>query len=228
MKHRILSLIMALILSFSRAVNASASNTSPDLTMPGSLSFVMEYDNKPLTDGRMNMYYVGSIEKTVDATYDFAILDALGMDCLTEEQLNNPEIAASMLTKAKAALGETKRLSAPIENGSAVFADLATGLYLVWQEEADASTGMSPIRPFLISVPRWQGDSYALDVTGAPKVPIETEPTEPPPPPPPPPPELPQTGQLNWPIPVMALSGAILIIVGWILCASRKRCRYEK
>ena len=30
-------------------------------------------------------------------------------------------------------------------------------------------------------------------------------------------PTLPQTGQLNWPIPFMACSGVLLFAVGWVL-----------
>ena len=56
-----------------------------------------------------------------------------------------------------------------------------------------------------------------------PEVPTEpTEPTEPPPPPPPPPPHLPQTGQLNWPIPVMAMMGCAMFVLGVFLYSGRK------
>ena len=227
MKNRILSWMMALMLLIVLAVNASAATTTlmPDLSSHGSLTFTMEYDGAPLKDGRLHTYYIGSIESVAEDVYDFAILPELGASRLTEEQLNDPDVAAAMLENAKKVLGEDARVTAPIVNGQALFEDLATGLYLVWQEEADASANMSAIRPFMISVPRWKGTRFVLDVTAAPKVPIETKPTEPPPPPPP---DLPQTGRLNWPIPVLGVSGTILIIVGWILCAGRKRCKYEK
>ena len=52
--------------------------------------------------------------------------------------------------------------------------------------------------------------------------------TSEPPTPPPPPPDLPQTGQLNWPIPTMAIAGAVLLVLGWILLAGRKRVDHEE
>ena len=131
-----------------------------------------------------------------------------------------------MLQAAKSVL--TDYLRAPIADGKVSFSDLKAGLYLVWQDDADASDGYDAIHPFLISVPRWQNGAYAMHVEADPKVPLETEPTTPPPPPPPPPPELPQTGQLNWPVPVMAVTGMALFVVGWILCWRGKRMENEK
>jgi hypothetical protein len=95
------------------------------------------------------------------------------------------------------------------------------GLYLAFQNEADATKGYSALQPFFISVPQLQGDTYVLDIIARPKVPLK--PAPPPPPPPPPPPEIPPTGQLNWPVPVMASLGGLLLVLGLILCARGKR-----
>ncbi|MCD7821787.1 MAG: hypothetical protein LUG64_06230, partial [Clostridiales bacterium] len=41
--------------------------------------------------------------------------------------------------------------------------------------------------------------------------------------------KLPQTGQLNWPVPVLAVSGVVLFALGWGLSRSgRKREGYAK
>jgi hypothetical protein len=39
---------------------------------------------------------------------------------------------------------------------------------------------------------------------------------------------LPKTGQLNWPIPLMALAGVVLLLVGWRLYVQGKREKHEK
>ncbi|MBE6967137.1 MAG: LPXTG cell wall anchor domain-containing protein [Ruminococcaceae bacterium] len=39
---------------------------------------------------------------------------------------------------------------------------------------------------------------------------------------------MPQTGQLNWPVPVMAIIGATLFITGWVLCLRKKRIKDEE
>ena len=36
-------------------------------------------------------------------------------------------------------------------------------------------------------------------------------------------PTLPQTGQLNWPVPVLAVSGVVLFTIGWLICFNRKK-----
>lgn len=36
-------------------------------------------------------------------------------------------------------------------------------------------------------------------------------------------PVLPQTGQLNWPVPVLACSGVLLFAIGWALCNGQRR-----
>lgn len=89
-------------------------------------------------------------------------------------------------------------LTAPIEGGKAVFSQLMPGLFVVPQKEADASDGFTAIHPFLISLPRWDGEQYVYDLTAKPKVSLEPKPTEPPTEPPDP--WLPQTGQTNWPV----------------------------
>lgn len=226
MKRRIVFMLTAVALLLALAVNASADNSMPDLTKKGSLTFIMEFGGEPLTNGKLNLYYVASIEMIEQDKYGYRLVEALNGYDLDLENINDPDLATELLSCVQNA--SLQQITAPIKDGVVKFDKLDTGLYLVWQNEEDASEGFSPIQPFVISVPQWQNDHYALDVVAAPKVPIETEPSPPPPPPPPPPPNLPQTGQLNWPIPVMALSGVVLIILGLILCVGRKRSGHEE
>lgn len=226
MKNRIVSILLALAMLFVIAVNASATNAMPDLDKKGSLTFTMELGGQPLTSGKLNLYQVGTIEELSEDEYGFRLFAAVGRTAVTQDELYDPVVAEEILTSAKDS--GLPAITAPIENGTVKFENLQTGLYVVWQDEGDAPEGLLPIQPFLISVPRWQGDHYALDVEAEPKVPVETKPTEPTEPTTPPDDKLPQTGQLNWPIPVMALSGAVLMIIGWILCLGRKRSGYEK
>jgi hypothetical protein len=230
MYNRIWTVLVTLCLLFALTVNASATEADPlpDLTRKGSLSFTMEVDGVPLDSGRLNLYHVATISRTSQQQYAFTLLDALAGAgaTLDPENLYDGAQAQRLLTCAQTVFDSY--LSKPIENGQVHFADLEAGLYLVWQRPEDASAGYDAIAPFLISIPKWQDGDYTFHVQAHPKVPIETEPTPPPPPPPSPPPDLPQTGQLNWPVPVMAMAGVTLLIVGWILCAGRKRCGHEK
>ena len=222
MKNRILSALLALILMSALIVHASAVHPVPDLSQNGSLTFVMDLDGTALDNGNLNLYKVGEIAED-DGNYFFQLMDERE---ITKESQIDENLAKEMLTLAKE-MSLTK-LTAPIEAGSTEFADLPVGLYVVWQDEKDATKGLFPIQPFLISVPRFQNGTYEPNVLAKPKNAPETIPPESTEPPPPPPPKLPQTGQLNWPVPVMAVSGMVLFVLGWILCAGRKRTGDEK
>jgi hypothetical protein len=232
MYNRILSILVALSLLFVCAVKTSAmaqeSATMPDLTQKGSLTFTMDVEGVPLDSGSLNLYYVATVTLMTHKQYDFRLLDALAAagGRLNTQDLYDDEQAWDLLIVAQDALDQY--LTQPIRDGKACFTALEAGLYLAWQSPDDASEGYDAIAPFLISVPRLQDEVYVMDVEADPKVPLETEPTTPPPPPPPPPPELPQTGQLNWPVPVMAVTGMALFVVGWILCWRGKRMENEK
>ena len=225
MKNRIWSFTLTLVLLCTLAVNASASDPIPDLSQNGSITFSMDLNDVLLDSGSMNLCKVGEIEKQ-DSNYSFQLIEKLQDSDVLLDKLDDPILAEELLTLAKEK--DLEKITAPITEGKAVFTDLPVGLYVVWQDDQDATRGFSPIQPFLISVPKFQDDEYALDVTADPKVPVETTPPETTTPPSPPDEYLPYTGQLNWPIPVMALSGAVLFIVGWILCAGRKRTENEK
>lgn len=225
MKNRMISLLLALVCVCALTVNASASHPVPDLSRNGSLTFVMDLDGKLLDGGKLNLYRVGDITEE-DGNYGFQVIEQLQGADVSLEDVSDPVAAEQLLTIAK--VMELEKLSAPITQGKAVFTDLPVGLYVVWQDGADATKGYGPIQPFLISIPKFQNDTYVTDVVADPKVPLETAPPETTAPPTEPDEDLPQTGQLNWPVPVMAVSGAALILAGLILCTSRKRTGDEK
>ena len=143
--------------------------------------------------------------------------------------LDNPALAKELALRS--VHHSLPQLRSEIQEGSATFTGLEPGLYVVTQTEP--SNGFFPIQTFLLSLPRWTEAGYIYDLTAAPKVPLEPEPTEPSAPtaptaPPKPGTTLPQTGQLNWPVPVMAVAGVILIFVGWLSCLRRKRSENEE
>ena len=226
MKKRILSMLAVLLLLGSVALTAFASEI-PDLTKNGSITFTMDWENKPLNSGSLSIYRVGIIAAD-KSLYHFELIDALKDSKLSLEKVDDPNLAKDLAILAlKKNLTEIKT---HIKNGKAVFPDVAPGLYVVMQNAEDASNGFAPINPFLISVPQYENGVYELDVTADPKVPFESIPTDPTKPKPTKPtgPTLPQTGQLNWPVPLLAVSGVALFAVGWILFSGRKKDDYEK
>lgn len=215
MKLRLIPLLMALILVVSPLVHA---HPVPDLTKNGTITFTLRFQGEPIDGGTMELYRVGDIVEA-DGNYAFALVPELAGSGLNLENPDDPALAKE-LARLMPDSGLTPR-SARVEDGIAAFRDVEPGLYLVTQPEA--ADGFDELDPFLISMPRYEDGTYITDVTAKPKVPLETEPTEPTDPtepttPGPVEPELPQTGQLNWPVPLMAVMGLFLFVLGWILC----------
>ena len=221
MKKRIITCLIVLLLVGSLTVSA---HEVPDLTRKGSIAFCMDWEGEPLTGGTLTMYRVGDIVED-DGNYSFAAVP--GLKNQVPDDLNDPALAASMVAAAENAGLESITVS--VENGEAVFTDVAPGLYVVIQKKA--AEGFSPLSPFFISMPQFRDGRYEYDIAADPKVSLEPEPTEPTQPKPtepkPPVPSLPQTGQLNWPVPILAAAGFGLFLAGGILCSGRKKEKHE-
>lgn len=119
-------------------------------------------------------------------------------------------------------------------SGFAQFQNLSMGLYLLVQ--TTPAPHYSAVNPFVITVPLWDeaSDSWVYQVNAAPKMdsptykppgggkedpPTPPTPPDPPgeevPPSPPDTPKLPQTGQLWWPVWILAAGGLVLFSAGW-------------
>lgn len=223
MKNRFAAMAMAmlLLLSLPLAVRGKAAETQTC-----TLTVHMIWKDTALTGGSLSLCRVGSAENG-----EFQFLPELA-DCAPE-----PEALAR-----KAAENKLPAAIATVRNGVARFAGLEAGLYLVTQKEP--CTGYSPIKPFLLSLPVEENGRLLYDISASPKVSPEPENTDPSlptvgpdetvpettvPPATVPPgiePTLPQTGQLNWPVPVMAVAGTLLLGLGCWLYFGKKE-EYE-
>lgn len=217
MKKCILWLMLLCLLV--TAVPQAQARESLDVSRTGSMTFLFVWEDTPLDTGNLTLTRVGDIVRT-----HFEWIPQLRDSGLS---LKNPE-DRELAGKLAAAVQEREiaGITAPIEDGKAVFTDLATGLYLVTQQEA--CEGFDPVSPFLISLPRLENGSYVYDISAQPKVglePLPTEPTETDPTSPTDP-QLPQTGQMNWPVPAMAVAGLAMLVLGLYLCFGKKN-RHE-
>lgn len=222
-KRSPLMLILLLILMQGFAI-AAAATSLPDLTRKGSLTIEMRWNGEKLRDGQLRICKIADIHAD---TARFELIEPLQGEDLS---LENPADSA-VAEKALALVSEKQlpMLSAPITEGVARFENLETGLYLVYQTQQDASDGFAPIKPYLISVPYLSGGKYVMDVTAKPKVPLEEVPTVPTEPEPTKPTDsqLPQTGQLNWPVPILVVGGLVLFLLGWFLCFDGNKKKHE-
>lgn len=216
---RLFTALMAVVLLCPLMAYASE---GPDLSRKGSITVEMVYDKEPVKGGALSAWYVGSIEgNKFVKTPEMAAFPG-SYDNVTDPKLAG-EIAAYVREHKLPAAAEVEN-----KDGKVVFPNLELGLYLIAQTQE--SEGFDPISPFLVTVPMYEDEKYQYDVNASGKFQIhqESTPTKPTEPPKPTDPKLPQTGQLNWPIPVMVAVGLLLFSAGWILRFGKKKETHEK
>ena len=215
MKKRLFTLACLMLLLASLAFPAHAwQNLEPDRAC--SLTFLMDYDGKELNSGTLTIYSVANVY--ADNGWHFALIPELSASGISLDDLSATNLPQDLWTAVQEA--NLAGIVCDIRHGKVSFSDLPCGLYLVTQTEQQASTEFEPILPFLISLPQQMYNGYVYDVTAAPKVGLEPAPTTPPPTEPGG--NLPQTGQLNWPVPIMAAVGVVLFALGWYLFFGKK------
>lgn len=174
--------------------------------------------SKELKDGEISLYNVASVK--VEDGYKFDVSSGKFADIAGVAEMISKEEFSDLAKKLEDPAAKVKEDSKePITGDDITFEGLKPGLYLIVQNKL--SKGDRKINSFLISIPDEDGK---YQVNAEPKIGIYTPPTpETPPTPPGKPPKgkLPQTGQLWWPVPVMAIAGTVLIAAG--LRAKRKQ-----
>lgn len=224
MRRKIYSLLLCLVLVCAMALPVFAHEV-PDADMLGSISIAMKYQGEPIPGGSLTLYRVADVISN-DGDYLFAYTADFAGCTIPVTDLDSAQLPRELADIAQTENPEGITLELD-EDGKVTFAGLRLGLYLIIQEEA--APGFKKVNPFLVSVPQNDDGHYIYDVDTAPKNlpgPEEeptTPPTEPTEPPPPGEPQLPQTGQLNWPVPVLAILGMLLVVAGFALCTAEKR-----
>lgn len=223
--------VIIMLCCFSSTVFA---DNVPDLTMRGSIQITMRSGDTYVPGGNLTLYKVGDIYEN-DGNYSFVLTDSFAGSGETLDDIQSAQLADDLARYAErnSITGTNKEID---QNANIAFTDLDLGLYLLVQEQA--AEGYNKVSPFLVSVPMQENGAYVYDVDASPKVELEkvTEPDTPDTPPStpdtPPPTnpggKLPQTGQLNWPIPVLVAGGLGLFIIGWWMRFGGKKDSYEK
>ena len=216
-RNRIAALLLCLSLLCALPVAASAVETL-DESQKGTITVEMRYDGKAVTGGALTAYRVGAAEE-IDGDGCFVKTPEMEGFAGSYEDVSDPELAEDVAAYVEA---QNVPSCATAENkaGKASFTGLELGLYLVVQTEA--SEGYEPLKPFLVSVPMNENGRYVYEVNAEGKfqlsqAPKPTTPATPTTPNKPAEPTLPQTGQLNWPVPVLAALGLALFAAGWAL-----------
>ena len=155
----------------------------------------------------LSLYRVGELRERDSGSY-WGLTPEFAGSRLSLESLEGEKLPQSLLRWAELKDLESRTVTAD-SAGKLVFSDLQPGLYLLYQETAGA--GYYPVKPFLVSLPQ-KGEVY--EVNAQPKTQLVPKPAGPGTPTTPTGPKLPQTGQLNWPVPVLAVCGVLLVTAG--------------
>lgn len=225
MNKRILSLLGVLVLLSTLILPAGAATI--DTSRTGSISASMTDKGRPVSGGSLTIYRVAEV-KAIPGGYGFQLVEPYTESGVSLEDIASAGTAEALAeyTRRNRIEGTTQRIS---RDGTVTFDDLPLGLYLVVQHEP--APGYFPLNPFLVSLPGHEDGQYIYDVNATPKLELDKapkppkEPTEPEETEPEQPDDdkLPQTGLVNWPVPVMAVGGIFLILLGTHLCAPGKK-----
>lgn len=236
------SMIVSLLLMCMMLCMAAApvyAHDVPDLNRSGSVSITMHSGDEAVAGGSLICYRAGDVSEN-KGIYEFRLSVDFADSRVSLDDISDSDTALKLSQWAEKEIieGTVQKIDG---SGHVVFSDLKPGLYLMVQDEA--ADGYYKAVPFLVSVPMNENGIYIYDVEASPKVELEkkpepgtpenpetpvtpvtpTEPTAPTEPVKPHEPTLPQTGQLNWPVPVMCISGLVLLAIGFLLRNSKKK-----
>ena len=220
---RLFSLLLVILVLFCQPLAVFAHDYVQLDKTDCSIEVLVRYEGENITSGTLTAVRVGYVQED-DGNYYFR-------QEITNELLE--DITSSSLPKELADFYSNNKgdhdfytQTQSVTNGKATFRGLGVGLYLIVQNKA--AEGYSKMNPFLVSVPYMEDGQYRYHVTAAVKSELEREP-ETTPPTTKPPQKLPQTGQLNWPVPVLAAAGMAMLLLGtWLRSGRKKETEYEE
>lgn len=216
---RLISIWTVLLIMIILSVPVVYASPMPDLDESGSITIIISCEGRSVSSGSVTLYRIASLNEAFDYVLE-PEFRASRIDVTQPLTADSAKALASYAQQQQCS-GHSVALD---REGKAVFGSLQTGLYLVVQWEAGA--GYLPVNPFFVNIPQQIDGELFYDVTAYPKTApeptIPTDPTEPDPTVPSEP-KIPQTGQLNWPIPVMAAMGICFFGIGCVLCTGHRR-----
>ena len=234
MKKYLISVLMVCCLLLYPSVSVLA-HEIPDPAKNGhcSITVQMVYEGKAVSGGSLTLYKVGEVSEK-DGNDRFTPVDEIKDEISSFEDPGSAELAEKLASMEKKLPVVKNASSVEIgADGTALFSDLEFGLYLVVQKTA--APGYEKILPFLTGVPYAEDGVYHYDRTGTPKTKLQqkerpekpssrpssshsgttgTTGTTDTASPAPAEGKLPQTGQLWWPVPVLAAAGLVCIGIG--------------
>lgn len=210
---RICALLLVLLMFTVLPLTARAT-PAVDLTKEGSITLTLKYKGEAIKGGQFSCVRVGEIIQAEDGNYYFKnILDKT----VYKNGLPAASTIVQQVSDNRYFFREEMKLTVANKDGTVKFSGRTPGLYLILQD-TDID-GFYKMNPFLVSLPYLKDGKYEYDVDANVKHALGEGP---PPTTQPLPEKLPQTGQLNWPVPLLAAAGLALVTLGIFLCKDKK------
>jgi len=219
-----LALSMSLLMPLtSIPVSAAENHEMLDPDRIGSISITFTYydetakTTKPVTGGNsVGLYKVADV--IVDNGFKFVTDERFagaGTIPDTDEALDaaNLDLAEKMAATAKSYAYDVQPKAMDAQ-GKVSFEGLEVGLYLVVQAAQGEGDNKFVLTPFLITIPQKNPDGSLVYDVDAQSKPLGIGKVVPTPPSPPTPSHLPQTGQMWWPVVLLAGLGVIAFCFG--------------
>lgn len=220
--RKITVLLLALLLVASLCFTVSAHDV-PVERDDCTIEIRIRYNGENVDGGTLTVIKVGYVDGE-DGNYFFS---RVGDDALLEDVASADAVAAleKYYADNKGSISfETQ--TADAKEGICQFSGLSTGLYLVIQQTP--APGFSALNASLVSVPQLVDGVYEYNISVAIKSELKREDPTDPTPTAPTVPDLPQTGQLNWPIVVMAVVGMLMFLLGWVTYSKTAKKIHEE
>lgn len=223
MKNKLILRRMVMLLTILSALTVnilfvSAAENTPDVTRKGSVSITLrdKVNNKAVSGGEITLYQVAALTDSNHA-WNYQYVNGFENCTIKLGNLQDSALAGKLESKLSASVkGTAKTVD---DAGKVSYTNLDTGLYLLVQTKA--SEGYEKISSFLVSVPLKTDGKWVYDVDASPKVEtisqITPTVTKVPDTPGNSGGRLPQTGQLDWPIPLLCICGMLVFAAGWVL-----------
>ena len=216
------------LLALAMLLLATAAVAEFDVSAEGSISVLIHTaEGENVANAHIVLYRVGD-PVIVDSNLTFEPAEAFADSGVSLADPGAAGLAAALWSYAKENGVAPYAEGNTAADGTLTLKSVDVGLYVVAQEGFSGSETMyfTEIEPFAVMMPMTNdaGTGWTYQIEAKPKVNALPKPTATPAPTDPPTDEkLPQTGMLQWPVPVLAVCGVLLFSLGWVLCFMKKK-----
>lgn len=163
MRRKMIALFVTVLLTLTCSLTVFAQDFDPLKYGSVSVTLTEQHDEEPIVGANLNLYYVASVVIDTDGNLIY--------DCTEDFEQFNTVIADPSLAATLDAFVSDHNISSveatTDENGTAIFENLALGLYFIRQ--IGTVEGFASCTPFMVTVPGKSAEGFVYEVNASPK-----------------------------------------------------------